>query len=287
MSLSGRTFEIVGVFPRDAAFPDAAALWVPLAGDPNQQGQSYSYAGMGRLKPGDHAWQQAEQDLLRAQEPIWTARDKDKVVSPFTLPLRENFVSEFRTIASALWGAVALLLVVACANVAAVMLARAIARRREMGIRLAIGANRFRLLRQLFVENIVLAIVGGAIGVALGRWALKVLVSAADTALPAWAPFGFDGRIVAFCDPRDGGDVVALRLGAGISRRQAVTCVRPWATRPAAADRRSRRAAGGRSRGSSARSSRSRRCSSPAARCSSARSVRCSAWTRASAPITR
>ena len=71
------------------------------------------------------------------------------------------------------------------ANVAAVMLARAIARRRDMGIRLAIGANRFRLLRQLFFENIVLAIVGGAIGVALGRWALKVLVSAADTALPA------------------------------------------------------------------------------------------------------
>jgi len=197
MSLNGRTFEVVGVFPKEAAFPDAAALWVPLAGDPNQQGNSYSFAGLGRLKPGVSR-DQAEQDLLRAQEPIWTARDKEKVVSPFTLPLRENLVSEFRTIAAALWGAVTLLLVVACANVAAVMLARAIARRREMGIRLAIGANRFRLLRQLFVENMVLAIVGGAIGVALGRWALNVLVTSADTALPSWAPFGFDGRIVGF-----------------------------------------------------------------------------------------
>ncbi|HET9267659.1 MAG TPA: FtsX-like permease family protein, partial [Vicinamibacterales bacterium] len=114
------------------------------------------------------------------------------------MPLRENFVSQFKTIASALWAAVTLLLVVACANVAAVMLARAIARRREMGIRLAIGANRLRLLRQLLIENAVLACVSGALGIVIGRWALSLLVAATEGTLPAWALFDFDSRIVLF-----------------------------------------------------------------------------------------
>ena len=197
LQLSGRSYEIVGVYPRQAEFPNRSAVWIPLAGNPNQQGQNYSYSGVGRLKPGITI-ALADEDLQRAQEPIWANRDKEKNVSPLVMPLRDNYVTNFRRIASALWISVAILLIVACANVAAVMLARAIARRREMGIRLAIGANRLRLLRQLFIENIVLAVIGGVIGVALGRWALKLLVSATDTTLPAWAPFDFDGRIVAF-----------------------------------------------------------------------------------------
>lgn len=197
MQLNGRTFEIIGVLPRQAEFPNAAALWIPLAGDPNQQGLSYSYSGIGRLKPGVTP-ELSEQDLHRVQEAIWTTRDKERIVSPLVMPLRENFVSQFKTIASALWAAVTLLLVVACANVAAVMLARAIARRKEMGIRLAIGANRLRLLRQLLIENAVLALVSGALGIAIGRWALSLLVSATEGTLPSWALFDFDTRIVLF-----------------------------------------------------------------------------------------
>ena len=93
-------------------------------------------------------------------------------MSPFARPLREELARDFRTQARTLLGAVAILLVVACANVASVMLARALARRREMGIRLAVGASRTRLARQLFVENVVLAALGGAAGLALGHWAL-------------------------------------------------------------------------------------------------------------------
>ncbi len=81
-------------------------------------------------------------------------------MSPFARPLREDLARDFRTQARTLLGAVAILLVVACANVASVMLARALARRREMGIRLAVGASRTRLARQLFVENVVLAALG-------------------------------------------------------------------------------------------------------------------------------
>jgi predicted permease len=197
LRLNGVAFQIVGVMPRVAEFPAAALVWVPLRGNPNQTGLSYNYDGLGRLRPGVTV-EQAEQDLLQAQAPIWAQRDRDKIVSPFALPLRETFVRDFRSVAAALGGSVVLLLVVACANVAAIMLARAIARRREMGIRLAIGATRWRLLRQLFIENLVLAAAGGAAGVLIGRWALHAVVTAVGTVLPAWVTFDFDLRIAVF-----------------------------------------------------------------------------------------
>ncbi len=119
-------------------------------------------------------------------------------MSPFAHPLRDELAQGFRTQANTLLWAVALLLIVACANVASVMLARALARRREMGIRLAIGASRTRLLRQLFVENVVLASLGGAAGLAIGNWALRALVSAAGDQIPSWADFSFDLRLAGF-----------------------------------------------------------------------------------------
>jgi ABC-type antimicrobial peptide transport system permease subunit len=86
-------------------------------------------------------------------------------------------VRDFTSAAKTLSAAVTLLLLVACANVASVMLARALARRREMGIRLALGAGRGRIIRQLFVENVILGVAGAAIGLALGQWAVNVLIA--------------------------------------------------------------------------------------------------------------
>jgi len=197
LKLNGIVYTIIGVVPRTAEFPGNVRLWVPFAGDPNQTWQSYGYAGIGRLKPGISA-SDAEKDLLRAQQPIWDARDKEHIVSPYARPLHEEFVRDYRSTASTLLTAVALLLFVACANVASVMLARALARRREMGIRLAVGASRMRLARQLFVENMVLATLGGIAGLVLGRWALSLLLASAGDQVPAWASFAFDGRVVAF-----------------------------------------------------------------------------------------
>ncbi len=197
LRLNGVAYEIIGVLPRHAEFPFRTQLWVPLAGDPNQQGQSYSFDGVGRLKPGVSV-EDAEKDLLRAHAPIWEARDKERVVSPFVRPLREVFVADLRTIAKAMFTAVALLLVVACANVAALMLARAIARRREMGIRLALGATRLRVMRQLFVENLLLAVLSALLGVTLGDWALTLLVTSVGDRLPSWATFALDSRTLLF-----------------------------------------------------------------------------------------
>ena len=91
-----------------------------------------------------------------------------------------------------------LLLIVACANVAAVMLARALARRREMGIRLAVGASRARLLRQLLVENLILSIIGGAVGLLIGSWAIQVLIESLPTRRRDGPTFTLDARMVIF-----------------------------------------------------------------------------------------
>jgi predicted permease len=197
LKVNGVPHAIVGVMPAAVRFPGNVELWVPMAGNPNQEYQSYGGSGLGRLKPGVSP-DDGQKDLLRAHQPIWDKRDQERVVSPFARSLREDLVRDFRSQAKALIGAVAILLIVACANVASVMLARALARRKEMGIRLAVGASRARITRQLFVENMVLATIGGALGLVLGHWGLRVLISSAGNQVPDWANFNLDLRVTAF-----------------------------------------------------------------------------------------
>jgi predicted permease len=198
LRLDGVTRTVVGVMPEAGDFPGGVRVLVPLAAEPAEEGgQSYSGQAIGRLKRGVTV-EQAEADLLRVQQPIWEARDREKIVSPFVRPLREYSVRGFRASASALSAGVALLLLVACANVASLMLARALARRREMAIRVAVGAGGWRLLGQLLAENLVLAGAGGALGLALGYWTLQALVRAVPDEVPRWAVFGLDVRVAAF-----------------------------------------------------------------------------------------
>jgi putative ABC transport system permease protein len=196
LKLNSRTFTIIGVLPKAAEFPGGVRLWVPMQGDPNQS-EGYSFDGLARLKPGV-TLEQANADLVRTQQVIFDTRDKERVVTPFARDLREEFTRDFGTVAPTLGAAVALLLIVACANVAALMLARALARRREIGIRLAVGASRARLLRQLLVENIMLSIAGGAAGLAIGQWAISLLVTSLPEQAPAWTTFTLDVRMIAF-----------------------------------------------------------------------------------------
>ncbi len=196
LRLNSRIFTIIGVLPRSAEFPGGVRLWIPLQGDPNVS-DSYSFDGIARLKSGITI-EAANQDLVRAHQPIFDSRDKEKVVTPFARDLRAELTRDYGAIASTLGAAVSLLLIVACANVAAVMLARALARRREIGIRLAIGASRTRLLRQLLVENIILSVVGGALGLLIGQWAIRLLIGALPDQAPAWTEFTLDARMVIF-----------------------------------------------------------------------------------------
>jgi predicted permease len=197
LRLNSRPFAVIGVLPREAEFPGGVRFWIPMRGDPDSPNQNYGSNGIGRMKAGVTA-AQATQDLIRAHQPIFDARDKEKVVTPFARDLRQQFASEYRTIASTLSAAVSLLLLVACANVASVMLARALMRRREVGIRLAVGASRARLVRQLFAENIILSVLGGALGLVVGHWAIRFLVSAIPDEVPGWTTFVLDARTVVF-----------------------------------------------------------------------------------------
>jgi putative ABC transport system permease protein len=192
---TGRT--IVGVMPRAASFPDDVRLWVPMAGNPAQQFNSYDGDAIARMKPGLTP-EQADAEIKRVHQPIWDASDKDRTVTPFARPLHDQFVRDYRGAAKTVAAAVAVLLLIACANVAAVMLARALARRREMGIRLALGSSRLRLLRQLLIENLMLAVAGGVIGLVAGRWAVELLVTLIPDELPRWAVFNVDFRVAAF-----------------------------------------------------------------------------------------
>jgi predicted permease len=196
LRLNSRVYTVVGVLPKAAEFPGGVRLWVPMQNNPTTR-DGYSYEGLGRLKPGVTV-EQAGADLLRVQQQIFAEHDKERIVSPFTRPLRAQFTREYGTIASTLGAAVALLLGVACANVAALMLARALARRREIGIRLAVGASRARLLRQLLVENILLSIAGGVLGLVVGHWAIQLLVASLPEQAPSWTEFALDTRMVAF-----------------------------------------------------------------------------------------
>jgi predicted permease len=197
LRIDSELFTIVGVMPRAAEFPEAVQIWVPLRGDPNQSWQSYNEDGIARLKQGV-TLDAARADLMRAHESIWEQRDKDKVVSPLIMPLRERYVRDVRTASLVISAAVGLVLLIACANVASLMLARAIARHREMGVRMALGAGVRRLLEQLFVENLVFACAGGAVGLLLGFWASKALAALAAGSLPPWASFDLDTRVVGF-----------------------------------------------------------------------------------------
>jgi predicted permease len=197
LRVDGLARTIVGVLPAEASFPDEVRLWVPRTGDPAQPYESYSGDALGRMKPGVTV-EQADADLKRAHQPIWDAKDKNHVVTPFAAPLHDTFVRDYRNGAKAITGAVTVLLIIACANVAAVMLARALARRREMGIRLALGSSRLRLLRQLLIENLILSAIGGVIGLVLGRWAIAALITMIPDELPRWAAFQTDLRVILF-----------------------------------------------------------------------------------------
>jgi len=197
LRINSRPYTIIGVLPREADFPGRTEFWIPLNGDPNQKGESYGYEGIGRLKPGVTV-EQARSDLLRAHAPIWTARDSAHVVSPRLEGLREQFVSNFRAMGKALGAGALLVLLIACANVAGAMLARSIFRRREIAIRLALGASAKRVGRQLITESLALAIVAGVAGTLAGRWLVRLLVAFGPDQLPPWVRLEFGARTIVF-----------------------------------------------------------------------------------------
>lgn len=220
LRIGSEPYTIVGVLPPNIVLDGPTNLWVPLQGDPKQQGQSYSYEGVARLKDGVSI-ADAKTDLMRAQEAIWRERDTSRVVSPRVMPLRDRFVADYKTIGLALGAGVVLVLLIACANVAGAMLARSVFRRREMGIRSALGASGNRLMRQLLTESLMLALIGGIVGTIVGRAGIGLIMAGVDSP-PPWLHLSMDLRATLFSVLVVGVTTVLFGLAPAIQmRRQA------------------------------------------------------------------
>jgi putative ABC transport system permease protein len=204
IELSETSYEIVGVMPQSFSYPVGsdrpAELLVPVvfpaADRIKGDSHNYNYTIVGRLKDGVSFDQATEQmtrlsEQLDQKDPKWTPGRRARVVT-----LHEFLVGKVRSWMLMLLGAVVLVLLIACANVANLMLVRATGRSREMGIRAALGASPWRLVRGLLVEGVMLALAGAALGVALASVGIRVLRAWLPAGLPRVASIGMDERVL-------------------------------------------------------------------------------------------
>jgi predicted permease len=175
--LNGVPYVVVGILPNGFHSDPEADFWIPLQADPNSVNQGHYLNVAGRLRPGvTVAAAQAQMKVVgeqfRKAYPKWM----DPEESVGVVPMRDATTGEVRTALLVLFGAVALVLLIACANVANLLLARSAGRQRELAIRSAMGADRRRVVRQLLTESVLLAGCGGALGLALGAWGVRGLL---------------------------------------------------------------------------------------------------------------
>ena len=198
--LDGKPAQVIGVMGRDVALPQPAELWVPMTFDsPDmQQRKAHFLRPIGRMKPGVTMTQaQADLDVIAAQleeqfpdtNTGWNLR---------LVSLREQLVGGSRTYVWILFGAVGLVLLIACANVANLLLVRAASRQKEIALRTALGASRPRIIRQMITESVLLAIMGGALGALLAKWGVDLLVSFSQNVLPPSVPVRVDATVLLF-----------------------------------------------------------------------------------------
>jgi putative ABC transport system permease protein len=232
--LNGRPHVVIGVTAANYADPfGPPEVWIPVTSAPNVDWltrDNPAFWAVGLLRPGVTS-AQANADLsaiakaLAAEFPATNAGVDASVV-----PLRQFLVGNTRPALLMLLGFVVLILLIACANIANLQLARSTSRRRELSLRAALGAGRGRLVRQLLTENLVLAAIGGVGGILVARWAIVALVAAAPGGLPALGPVELDGPVLFFS--------AAITVGAGLlfgalpaRCRRAGRRARAWRTR--------------------------------------------------------
>jgi putative ABC transport system permease protein len=202
MRMDGRTFTIVGVAPPDLNVPGGAEYWRPLVFKPADVSESARGAqwigAIARLKPG------VDLDQANRAMGVVAARlsqdfprtNKDRVMT--AMGLQDRIVRNIRPALLILLGAVTLVLLVACVNVANLLLARANGRAREVAVRAALGAGRGRLVQQFLAESVVLGLAGGAAGLMVAFWATRALIALGPASIPRLAEVGVDVRVLGF-----------------------------------------------------------------------------------------
>ena len=209
--LDAETCEVIGVMPKDFNFPRSAELWIPMNFDRSpamKQRKAHFLRPIGRLRAGvTMAQAQADTDAiarrLEEQYPDTNTGWNLRLVT-----LREQLVGDTKPTLFLLLGAVGFVLLIACANVANLLLVRAADRHKEIALRTALGASRFRIVRQMITESVLLALIGGALGVLLATWGVDLLVMLSTDSLPPTAQVKIDATVLGF--------TLLLSLGTGL-----------------------------------------------------------------------
>ena len=219
--LSAEPYEVAGVAPpgfEDPIAPDVAA-WIPYALAKDTYEENNSLTAIGRLRDGVSVEQaQAElATLTPSMRERWPAAKKSAIVAT---PLREELVARARGPLQLVFAAVGLVLLVACVNVANLALVRATGRVHEFAVRAALGSGRSRLARQLMVESLVLACLGGVVGLALAHAGIRVLQALGREALPRLDQVGLNADVLIFALVATAGTAVAFGVAPGSPPRR-------------------------------------------------------------------
>ena len=201
--LNNRPYTVIGVLPEGFDFAGDNQVWTPLALDrthPNSRG-AHGWDVIGRLKPGVNLAQTSTDMDIFAQQ---LARENPASYGPtegwgvFVVPLREELVGQIRPALLILMAAVGIVLLIACTNITNLLLARSSAREKEMAIRASLGAGRWRTIRQLLTESLLLSLIGSAVGLALGAWALLAIRGLHIAVLPTVGKISLDSNVLLF-----------------------------------------------------------------------------------------
>ena len=201
INLNGESFTVVGVMPRSFQFPTRNdQLWIPIAFDAKQAGQrgNHYLEVVARLKPGV-TWRKAQAEMttiagrLEQQYPETNAS-----IGAIVTPLHEQVVGDIKPALLILLGAVAFVLLIACANVANLLLARAAVRQKEIALRLAVGASRSRLMRQFLTESVLLSFLGGGVGLLLSLFGLAILKRFIPPNISQAQDIAIDGKVLIY-----------------------------------------------------------------------------------------
>jgi putative ABC transport system permease protein len=197
--INGKQVTVIGVMPKGWRFPEICDIWMPLQFEEKDHPRGNFFLDcVGKLKKGvsiEQARAEMEAITVRiaAQHP-----DTNTGVSVHVTSYREENVRNFKTLTLLVMGAVLFVHLIACANVANLLLARGATRSKEIGIRLALGASRRQIIRQLLCESLVLGMVGSAFGLLLAVWGVDLMLTALPNEIPYWIKFDFDWRVFSF-----------------------------------------------------------------------------------------